>query len=380
MDVGKIEAATQVKVATMRSNGSFDNYTYADNDPAKCHEWDMLDIDLSVANALRRVLLTDIPNLGFRGEGDELSIEITHNDGPLHNEFMAHRIGMIPIHLTYAEHQESEAEAEWSFELDVATTSGEKRNVTTHDFKVFKNGTPLPHSETARLFPADEVTRDAILITRLRENERLAFTAKPVRSTAREHSGFSPVSMCTYQFIVDPEAAQQFTLPLDKERAYFKNKRGDPTRIHFAIESEGALTPKQLVHMAFDVLNEKLERTKNILSGNADGEGFLVSRFAQNGTKGFEFVFNNEDDTLGNLLQSLIYNETLRKREQLPPIVSYVGYFCPHPLDPTMVVRLVIDGEDVPAETYAGVFLTHVTRIQGIIAGLKAAWEDFAPR
>jgi len=132
--------------------------------------------------------------------------------------------------------------------------------------------------------------------------------------------------------------------------------------------------------MAFDVLLEKLERTKNILSGNADGEGFLVARFAQNGTKGFEFVFNNEDDTLGNLLQSLIYNETLRKREQQPPVVSYVGYFCPHPLDPTMVVRLVIDGEDVPTETYTGVFLTHVTRIEGIIAGLKAAWEDFAPR
>jgi len=40
----------------------------------------------------------------------------------------------------------------------------------------------------------------------------------------------------------------------------------------------------------------------------------------------------------------------------------------------------VIDGEDVPTETYTGVFLTHVTRIEGIIAGLKAAWEDFAPR
>ena len=376
MDVGKIEAAIQV---TMRSNGTFENYTYGD---AKCHEWDMLDMDLSIANALRRVILTDIPNLGFKGEGDDLSIEISHNDGPLHNEFIAHRIGMIPIHFTYAEHLEAaqDAEVSWSFELDASTASGEKRNVSTHDFKVFKNGAPLPHTETVRLFPADELTHDAILITRLRENERLALTAKPVRSTAREHAGFAPVSMCTYQFIVDPDAAQKLAQPLDKERAYFKNARGDPTRIHFAIETESALTPKQLVHMAFDVLLEKLERTKNILSGNADGEGFLVARFAQNGTKGFEFVFNNEDDTLGNLLQSLIYNETLRKREQQPPVVSYVGYFCPHPLDPTMVVRLVIDGEDVPTETYTGVFLTHVTRIEGIMAGLKAAWEDFAPR
>ena len=391
------------------ASGIFEDYTHDPRDPAGRHEWMVVNMDLSIANALRRVILTDIPNMGFRGEEATAdaptgapSVHISHNTGPLHNEIIAHRIGMLPIHFTAEEiaHGPGSKEADelqgnqpaveigWRFDLDVTAPAGNKVNVTTHDFQVYKDGVKLPHSETVRLFPVDSVTKSPILITRLRENERLALSAVPVLSTAREHAGFSPVSLCTYRFVVDPDAAANAANVLDKERAYFRNKRGDPTRIQFSMESEGALTPKNIMDMAFKVILGKLERVQASISNEEvaieDGN-YLTTRKSPNGP-GFELLFKNEDDTLGNLFQSLIFNETIRKGDKQPaPALSYVGYCCPHPLDPTMVLRLVMDPETTDEtaatpEAYKAMFSAHVDRIHGMITGLRAAWLEFAPK
>ena len=379
----------------MAANGVFENYTFDASSPTQRHEWVAVDMDLSIANALRRVILTDIPHMGFRGEETNVdaatgapSVEIYHNNGPLHNEIIAHRIGMLPIHFSYDEIKngvggevtdgEDPRPPIWRFELDVSTQSGQKKNVTAHDFKVFKEGVELPHSDTMRLFPANPVTGEAILITRLRENERIALAAYPVLSTAREHAGFSPVSLCTFMFMVDPEAAANASNILDKERSFYQNKRGDPTRIQFSMETESALTPKQIVDKAFQVLIDKVERGKDMATMRSND--YITTRATPNGA-GYEFLFANEDDTLGNMLQSLIYNETIRKPAQPSPAVTYVGYCCPHPLDPTMVLRLVVDEKEQPTpDTYVTLFNAHMQRIYGILVGLRSAWNDFAPK
>lgn len=365
---------------------AFENYTYDAADPARRHEWDMVDMDLSIANAIRRTILTDIPNVGFLGEelpaepGAAASVKIAHNTGPLHNEFIAHRIGMLALHFS-AEELDNFQEGTWRFELDVSTSSAQKKTVHASDFKIFRDDVELSRAEAARIFPPHPVTGETPVITRLRENERLALTAFPVKSTARQHAGFSPVSLCTFSFVVNPEAAAGATNILDKERCYYKDKRGDPTRIHFSIETECALTPKELVDRAFSVVLDKLERALAAIQNPDDA--YVTHRPAKD-TRGREFVFQNEDDTLGNLIQSLTYNETLRKK-QTTPFVTYVGYCCPHPLDPTMVVRLVAqeteeDDTEVPEDTYVNIFRSHVQRIQAMLTGLRAAWDDFAPK
>ena len=74
----------------------FKNYTF--DQASNKHSFDIENLDLSIVNSVRRVILSEIPIVGFYGE-DEPSVDIILNSGPLHDEFMKHRIGLIPIYV-----------------------------------------------------------------------------------------------------------------------------------------------------------------------------------------------------------------------------------------------------------------------------------------
>lgn len=73
--------------------------------------FDLTNVDTSLANALRRCILSEVPVYGFEDEPKHVfgswknagiavpkGIHITENTTSLHNEFLAHRIGLIPVY------------------------------------------------------------------------------------------------------------------------------------------------------------------------------------------------------------------------------------------------------------------------------------------
>ena len=62
------------------------------------YKFTLSDINVSLANAIRRTILSDIPTLAFDAENKEYC-QIEKNTGRLHNEILKHRLSCIPIHM-----------------------------------------------------------------------------------------------------------------------------------------------------------------------------------------------------------------------------------------------------------------------------------------
>jgi DNA-directed RNA polymerase subunit L len=341
--------------------------------------------NVGYANTLRRTMITDVETIAFRADitetGTTSDVVITKNSTPLSNEMLAHRIGLIPIHVENPLEWKPE---EYKFSLNVTNDSSDLLDIVAADIKVLRSrGTeeePLLIPNT-QFFHPDPVTRDTALLTVLKgklasqEPEAIEFTATATMGTGRENAAFMPVtSRCAYGYSRDddPEVKKEiFTLWLNKhkkvnptelesnptrkgelerefetmevQRCYKKDERGEPYSFDFIVESVGVLSPSYIVARALELLQAKVLRYASIDSG--DLPETLKVRPADAKMKGFDFIFQKEDHTMGNLLQTWM-EQNLVDTEQ----ITFVGYKVPHPLRDEMVLRVGVDsGKDVDA-------------------------------
>ncbi len=54
-------------------------------------EFDLIGVDASVANALRRIMIGEVPTMAVE------NVYIYNNTSVMHDEILAHRLGLIPI-------------------------------------------------------------------------------------------------------------------------------------------------------------------------------------------------------------------------------------------------------------------------------------------
>jgi DNA-directed RNA polymerase subunit L len=297
------------------------------------------------------------------------------NTGALHNEIITHRIGLIPICLSENE-IESYDDGSIRLELNVKNEGNKIENVTTKDIMVFRNNEQVSEKESVQIFPVNKVSKEHILITRLRTGEHLHFTANVVKRSGRDNASFNPVSLCNFSYIQDPVEADKQNSILDKERSYFKNKYGDPIAFKFDIEHINVnIAPKYLINKAIETMIVKLNLLRENIMNKTDS---VEIRPFQDIENTYEFYVNNEDDTLGNLIQSYIHNKYIRETNKFNDAIAclYIGYICPHPLKSLMILRITLDDE-TNKSTFISFLEYNCKLIIDDLNKIKLEWNKF---
>jgi DNA-directed RNA polymerase II subunit RPB3 len=157
--------------------------------------------DTSMANALRRVMIAEVPTIAID------LVEFENNTTVLNDEFLAHRLGLIPLVSDSAgqlkrpfEAHTDDSEVQVEFTLDVACTTDAALEVTDLDLRPAGPHGVLPVS-AARA----EAGQDAkpIVIAKLRRNQELKLRAIARKGVGKDHAKWIPVATAAYQFVPD---------------------------------------------------------------------------------------------------------------------------------------------------------------------------------
>lgn len=156
-------------------------------------EFNLLNADLSFANSLRRTIIAEVPTMAI----DLVSIKA--NTSPLFDEFIAHRLGLIPLVSTDVGRYEYSRKCNCNepcescsvqFFLKVKCDTDQMEVTTDHIIPVNKNSSVVPVKFS---------DQDPIIIAKLKRNQELDITMIAKKGIGKEHSKWSPVSCVAMQ-------------------------------------------------------------------------------------------------------------------------------------------------------------------------------------
>jgi DNA-directed RNA polymerase subunit L len=316
-------------------------------------------INVSLANALRRVILSDIPTFVFRVyPHSECRSIITVNTSRIHNQILNQRLSCIPIHVSDTTFEFKE----YAVEINVTADASEIRYITTKDFKMKNktNGKYLTDVKVREIFPPNEITGDHIEFARLlpkmseySEGEQLAMTCDLDIGTAREDGAFNVVCTCAYQMTMDAAKVDEAwrikeadlvkegiaTIGSEEMKAQRKNwslldaqRYTKDDSFDFVVETVGVFANADIVHKAAQIMINKCTK---FIRDIESGENHIIPTVStiQNG---YDIELKGEDYTLGKVLEFFLHDKHYAEDQT----VTYCAFRKIHPHNPDSMIRV----------------------------------------
>ncbi|XP_063047081.1 DNA-directed RNA polymerases I and III subunit RPAC1 [Engraulis encrasicolus] len=279
-------------------------------------EFDMVGIDAAIANAFRRILLSEVPTMAVE------KVLIYNNTSIIQDEILAHRLGLIPIKADPRLFEYRNAGDEEGTEIDTIQLqlkvkctmnprapkdSSDPRELYLNHMVYSKDMKWVPLGNQADVFADASIgpVHGDILLAQLRPGQELDIVMHCVKGLGKDHAKFSPVATASYRLLpeitllqpVEGEKAERLKRCFSQGVIEVENKDGQQVarvansrmdtcsrevlrhddlknlvklgrvRDHFifSVESTGILPPDMLVSEAINVLLAKCQRFINEL-------------------------------------------------------------------------------------------------------------------
>lgn len=313
-------------------------------------------IDVSIANSLRRVILSEIPIVVFRVSPNEKNkCNIMMNTCGLNNEIVKHRLSCIPIHIKDIDEFPHK---NYIMELNVSNNTDTTIYVTTKDFviKDLTTGKPLNNDKIHEIFPPNDYTGDYIDFVRLKPKTSEEIQPKSIHltcefdiGTAKEDGAYNVVSTCSYGNTID-EPAQEAKLQLLKQKWKDEGKKENEINFEaenwkllegkrifkkdsfdFIIETIGIYTNAELIILACKIMTANLKNIDTLID-NDELEIKLAENTMQNC---YDVILDNYDYTVGKVIEYFLNHKFYKTK-----MLTFCGFKMLHPHDSYSIIRV----------------------------------------
>jgi DNA-directed RNA polymerase subunit L len=304
-------------------------------------------VDVSLINGLRRIILTEIDSLVIRGfPHKENLIQIKKNNTKFNNEYIKHRLSCLPILISKRETFKPFIQ-DYTLRIHVKNDTDEKMVLTTDDIQLYKKEVLVKK----RLFYEDPIPI-CYMYPKISDNdppEEFMAEIQLSIGRAKEDACWNMVSKCLFFNTenkeaverklkdIEPEKQTDFKL-LDAQRLFIPN--------HFTmiVETVGVYTNTEIVYYACEKILETLDQLSRELVGESiqpytpimplEGSIHLFEKTVSENDKMFILQLENDDYTFGKLIEKYLYNY---KSEWF----KFIAFKKEHPHDKHGLVQLV---------------------------------------
>ena len=313
-------------------------------------------VNVSLANAIRRTILSDIPLVVFRTTPyKENKANIISNTSRLNNEILKQRLSCIPIHI---KDPDSFPLKNYLLEVNVENITNTTMYVTTENFivKDLTTGKPINETTNREIFPPNDYTGYFIDFVRLRPKvseelpgEKINLTCEFSIGNAKESGMFNVVSTCSYGYTVDAVAQEAI---LEKQRQKWKDegkskedvdfetknwKLLDGMRVtkqdsfDFIIQSIGIYDNIELINKACEILVDNLEFLDSLI----EKDELKIEKSQNTMANSYDIILENEEYTIGKVLEYFLYTRFYETKT-----LTFCGFKKMHPHDSQSIIRV----------------------------------------